>query len=192
MRSRGLFGVLVLVLLLVLPGCAGASIGWFELARTSNTNSTLWWKYALDNDMVYTGSAWRAGTGSTTACNQVGRGWLPVGWYDTWGHWDNYDGLIKGRVFYLQDKRCGDGTLRTELFIHSEETASNGQYCPSGYDDPYCWESWIDYYSSGCIKLAHANNGFPDAIGAAHWEWHNRFGSGAHGSYGLYHRLYVG
>ena len=191
MRAR-LLTTLVVMLILAAPGCARASIGWFELDRTSNTSSTLRWKYALDNDMVYTGASWRAGTGSTTACNQIGRGWLPVGWYDTWGHWNNYDGLIKGRVFYLQDKRCGDGTLRTELFIHSEETASNGQYCPTSGDDPYCWEGWTDYYSNGCIKLAHANAGFPDAIGEAHWEWHNRFGSPAHGSYGLYHRLYVG
>jgi hypothetical protein len=190
-RAR-LLTTLVVTLILAAPGCARASIGWFELDRTSNTSSTLRWKYALDNDMVYTGASWRAGTGSTTACNQIGRGWLPVGWYDTWGHWNNYDGLIKGRVFYLQDKRCGDGTLRTELFIHSEETASTGQYCPTSGDDPYCWEGWTDYYSNGCIKLAHANAGFPDAIGAAHWEWHNRFGSPAHGSYGLYHRLYVG
>src|SRR5215211_7091020 len=65
MRAR-LLTTLVVVLILAAPGCARASIGWFELDRTSNTSSTLRWKYALDNDMVYTGASWRAGTGSTT------------------------------------------------------------------------------------------------------------------------------
>ena len=85
-----------------------------------------------------------------------GEGWLPSGWYSQWGHWNDYNGsAVKGRVWWLQDKYCSDGvTKRTELFIHSEETASNG--CRTGtsaYDDPFCWER-LDYYSLGCIKIA--------------------------------------
>ena len=39
---------------------------------------------------------------------------------------DDYAGnLIKGRAFYLGNKRCHDGTLRTDLFIHTETGAGN-------------------------------------------------------------------
>ena len=57
-------------------------------------------------------------------------------------------GTIKGRVFYLSNKPCWNGTWRSELFIHSEETAAQGQYCPTAYDDPFCWEGDYDYHSS--------------------------------------------
>ena len=170
-----------------------AASGWFSFKRTSNTDSRLVFKWAYDtNPTVYTSPTWRAGSGSSTVCGEIGRGWLPLGWYDVWGHWNHYDALIKGRVIWLQNKRCGDGTLRTELFIHSEETAANGQSCPTGGDDPYCWEGWFDYYSNGCIKLAYPNAGYANDIGSAHWYWHNRFGSTLHGDHAnLPSKLYV-
>ena len=173
---------------------ASASIGWFDFKRITNTNSTLWFKWS-DNtnpELVQSSPGWRAGSGDSTACGYINHGWLPVGWYDGWGHWNNYDSLIKGRVFWVQDKRCGDGTLRTELFIHTEETAANGQSCPTAGDDPYCWEAVYDYNSGGCIKVAYPNNGFSDIIGQAHWYWHNRYGGSGHGTNpNPVHKLYV-
>ena len=179
-------------LLLAAPSAVAAT-GWFSFTRANNTDSRLVYKWNTGtNPTVYESPTWRAGSGSSTTCGEIGRGWLPLGWYDIWGHWNSYDALIKGRVFWLQNKRCADGTLRTELFIHSEETAGNGQYCPTAGDDPYCWEGAFDYYSNGCIKLSHPNFGFGDHIGAAHWYWHNRYGSGAHGDHAdLNDRLYV-
>ena len=121
----------------------------------------------------------------------VGHGWLPTGYYDLRGHWNNYNGTIRGRVFYLQDKTCWNGTWRTQLFIHSEETADQGQYCPTAGDDPYCWDGPSDYYSNGCIKLSHSGYGFPDNIQDAHWWWHNRDGYSFHGYSTANDALYV-
>jgi hypothetical protein len=92
----------------------------------------------------------------------------------------------QGRVWWLQDKTCRDGiTRRTELFIHSEETASNGQSCSSAYDDPFCWERESDYYSLGCIKLARPSPvaSFPNDLGAAHATYHDYGGRDAHGAF---------
>ena len=119
----------------------------------------------------------------------IGHGWLPAGWYDLNGHWDSYNGsAIKGRVFYLQNKPCWNGTWRTELFVHSEETADQGQYCPTVYDDPFCWEGDFDYYSNGCIKLAHAQP-YPSDVAQAHSLWDGY--DGHHGDLWLPRRLYV-
>jgi hypothetical protein len=118
---------------------------------------------------------------------EIGRGWLPSGWYAQKGHWDHYDGSkVRGRVWWIQDKTCRDGsTRRTELFIHSEETSANGQSCSSAYDDPFCWERESDYYSNGCIKLARPSPvaSFPNDLGAAHTTFHDYGGKAAHGAY---------
>jgi len=118
-------------------------------------------------------AGFRAGSGESTNECYVGHGWLPAGWYNLVGHFDSYNGSsIKGRVWQLSDKRCsgGTGNLRTQLFIHSEETADTGQYCPTPGDDPFCWEGASDYYSVGCIKLAHATP-YPSDIGKADNDW---------------------
>jgi hypothetical protein len=147
---------------------------FFAFHRYSNTNSYL----TINRQDVYSGAilsqqGFRAGSGTSTDECAVGQGWLPAGWYDVVGHFDHYTGSkIQGRVWQLSDKRCygGTGNLRTELFIHSEETSDNGQYCPTAYDDPFCWEGDYDYYSNGCIKLAHAQP-YPSDIAKADNDW---------------------
>jgi hypothetical protein len=168
--------VLVAALALLAPvaRASAATQVFFAFHRYTNTNSRL----TVNLQDVYSGSiliqqSLRAGSGTSTNECYVGHGWLPAGWYDIVGHFDHYDAsLIKGRAWQLSDKRCigGTGTLRTELFIHSEETAAEGQYCPTAYDDPFCWEGTYDYYSNGCIKLAHALP-YPSDIADADNDW---------------------
>jgi hypothetical protein len=107
---------------------------------------------------------YRAGSGSgTDACQH--NNWIPLGTYDVRLHDDHYAGSdIRGRVWYLSDYSCSNGVVRTELFVHSEETSDQGQDCPTGGDDPFCWEGPNDYYSNGCIKVARmpVTNGYSD------------------------------
>jgi hypothetical protein len=147
---------------------------FFAFHRSTNANSLL----TVNRQDVYTGQilnqlSLRAGSGTSTDECWVSHGWLPTGWYNIVGHFDNYNGsAIKGRVWQLSDKRCngGTGTLRTELFVHSEEWSDGGQYCPTAGDDPFCWEGTFDYYSEGCIKLAHATP-YPSDIARADNFW---------------------
>lgn len=103
---------------------------------------------------------WRAGSGfggplTENPCAK-GRGWLPDGRYSLI-QYDDYPGtLIHGRVFRLADKRCRNGTLREQLFLHTETGAGNRQ-CPNVPGDHLCrWEfpGINDYRSSGCIKMS--------------------------------------
>jgi hypothetical protein len=104
--------------------------------------------------------SWRAGSGmpggATTSACVKGHGWLPDGRYRL-RQYDDYRGnLIRGRAFRLSDKRCANGTLREQLFIHTEAGAGNTQ-CPDGPGDQLCrWEypKINDYTSHGCIKMA--------------------------------------
>jgi len=143
MKIRALAAAAVLVAALSIPANAFAYLTWFEFTRQSNISSplTMAWQYGPG---YYGTQTWRAGSGVSTDACWVGHGWLPTGYYDLRGHWDNYNGTIRGRVFYLQDKTCWNGTWRTQLFIHSEETAAQGQYCPTAGDDPYCWDGPSD------------------------------------------------
>ena len=149
---------LLVALVLSTAAPASAANGWWTFNRNTNLNSTLTWKWTYPPSPADYSRSWRAGSGTTMDECEIGRGWLPAGWYAQKGHWDHYDGSkVKGRVWWIQDKTCRDGsTRRTELFIHSEETASNGQSCSSAYDDPFCWEREADYYSNGCIKVSRA------------------------------------
>jgi hypothetical protein len=103
--------------------------------------------------------SWRAGSGyfrdSTNACRK-NRGWLPDGRYRPRLFRDYHGSLIKGRAIYLGAKRCANGTLRTDLFIHTEQGAGSRQ-CPNRRGDQACrWEypRINDYRSHGCVKLA--------------------------------------
>lgn len=104
--------------------------------------------------------AWRAGSGfpggSTENPCAKGRGWLPNGTYSL-RQYDDYHGtLIHGRAFRLSDRRCPDGTLREQLFIHTEAGAGNTQ-CADRAGDQVCrWEypKINDYTSHGCIKMS--------------------------------------
>jgi hypothetical protein len=166
-------------------GSVTAANGWWTFDRNTNLNSTLTWKWTYPPSPTQYSHGWRAGSGSSTNECRRGEGWLPAGWYAQWGHWNHYGGsAIKGRVWWLQDKYCYDGvTKRTELFIHSEETADNGQACTSAWDDPFCWEREADYYSLGCIKLARPSPvaSFPSDLGSAHSYYHTYGGSSEHG-----------
>ena len=103
---------------------------------------------------------WRAGSGfegraATNECAK-GRGWLPNGQY-SFIQYNDYSGqFIKGRAFYLGNKVCRNGTLRTELFIHTE-TGSHNRQCRDRKGDQRCrWEypQVNDYKSNGCIKMS--------------------------------------
>jgi hypothetical protein len=173
------------VALLASVGPASAVNGWWTFDRGTNTSSKLTWKWTYPSNPAQYVHSWRAGSGiSTDECRRA-EGWLPAGWYALWGHWNHYGGsAIRGRVWWLQDKYCYDGvTKRVELFIHSEETADNGQACSSAYDDPFCWERAGDYYSLGCIKLARPSPvaNFPNDLGSAHNYYHSYGGSPDHG-----------
>jgi hypothetical protein len=165
------------LVLITAPGAAG---GNFDFKRVTNNNSTLKWVYACGTGVCSV--TWRSGSGTTTDECQVNQGWLPAGWYNRIAVYHNYDATIKGRAFYVENKQCWSGRWRTELFIHTEETASQGQSCPTSGDDPYCWEGDIDYYSNGCIKLS------PSQIGAAHTNLHDtsKGGSTTHGSLSMW------
>ena len=164
-----------LIAMFAFAGEASATTNvFFAFHRYGNTNSYLTINLQDTNSGAIIGQrGFRAGSGTSTDECALRQGWLPAGWYDLRGHFDYYNGsLIKGRVWQLSDKRCygGTGNLRTELFIHSEETSDNGQYCPTPYDDHFCWEGDFDYYSNGCIKLAHAQP-YPSDIAKADNDW---------------------
>ncbi len=147
MKATRFLVVAAAALVWALPASASA----FYYHRTSLTNSTF---EVLDNYGDWTGYL-RAGSGSgTDACQHYN--WIPRGHYDVLWHDDYFDGTkIKGRVWRLSDYQCSNGVRRTELFVHSEETADQGQSCyADGSDSPFCWEGDRDYYSYGCIKLA--------------------------------------
>ncbi|MEU7904178.1 hypothetical protein [Actinoplanes sp. NPDC049118] len=82
-----------------------------------------------------------SGDGSSDSC-RTNHGWLPNGDYPARyerNHQTDSD-VVKGSVWSLGNKRCSDGTNRTELFIHSQ--GGNGG-------------SWAErnYKSQGCIKI---------------------------------------
>lgn len=121
---------------------------------------------------------WRAGSGlggrrGTDGCVR-NVGWAPNGIYTPIEH-DNYGGTyIKGRVFYLGAHLCRNGTLRQNLFIHTEAGAGNVQ-CRNAPGDQHCrWETPVynDYRSNGCIKMA------PGDLHALVRAYHRHFRSG--------------
>ncbi len=166
---------------------AARSCLYFEFAKGTNSNSTLYWRYMDDYGRCIYAVSWRAGSGVTTDPCQRYYGWLPNGWYDlkATGHVHDYGGTsIWGRVWSLQDKACKDGTLRTELFIHTEETVDNGQVCTSDPDDRQCWDKTKapgdsqagtnDFLSQGCIKVRRRSpeGSWPDAMSQVDSYWH--------------------
>jgi hypothetical protein len=167
-----------LVALLVVAVAAGALVSsslaatntTFQFSRSSNLSSTLTlFQRDTNTGQVYQRASWRAGSGTGTNECMSNVGWLPGGTYTMTLHSDSYGASkIQGRVWQLSDKGCngGTGTVRTELFIHSEETYQRLQSCGSG-DLPFCWEGDHDYYSLGCIKVKHYGD-LPAVDGAWH------------------------
>lgn len=126
----------------------------FHKARNPIKSTLGWYEYRVipDRPPVLTYKArYRAGSGDGTkdSC-RTAHGWLPNGWYGGTFR-TGFDGIINGIVWQLDNKKCKrNGTMRTELFIHSEMTPGAGQNC--GYE-PECWNGSRDYYSAGCIKI---------------------------------------
>jgi hypothetical protein len=122
--------------------------------------------------------SWRAGSGftrkSTNSCRK-NNGWLPNGRYRP-RLYRNYGGnLIKGRAIYLGAKRCSNGTMRTDLFIHTEQGANSTQCRDRKGDQPCRWEypRINDYKSRGCIKLS------PGDMRELYVAWRKYFGAGS-------------
>ena len=144
-----------------------SSITW-DAARQRSDGS---WK-------VLAHDSWRAGSGlpgrSTENACVKGHGWLPNGTYSLLQYDDYHGNLIHGRAFRLNDKRCANGTLREQLFIHTEAGAGNTQ-CADVRGDQLCrWEfpRINDYTSHGCIKMS------PSAILALTRDYHRFFHAG--------------
>ncbi|MGA8248749.1 MAG: hypothetical protein WB797_17710, partial [Nocardioides sp.] len=163
------------------PGAVRAVIT-FTKNRAHPWHSTLSWDASRQRaDGTWRAVAhdsWRAGSGlpgrSTERSCVKGHGWLPDGTYSV-RQYDDYHGtLIHGRAFRLSDKRCVNGTLREQLFIHTETGPGNRQ-CADGPGDQICrWEfpEINDYTSHGCIKLS------PSAILALTTDYHRFFRRG--------------
>jgi hypothetical protein len=163
------------------PGAVRAQIT-FDKRPAHPWNSRITWRARRQQadgswKVVSTGS-WRAGSGfpggsATNACVK-GHGWLPDGRYSV-RQYDDYAGsLIHGRAFRLSDKRCANGTLREQLFLHTESGAGNRQ-CADGPGDQICrWEfpKINDYTSHGCIKMS------PKDILALTRDYHRFFKAG--------------
>lgn len=119
--------------------------------------------------------SWRAGSGmlGKRGKNPCMRnvGWLPNGHYGVVLH-RNYPGnWIRGTALRLDNKRCGNGTLRQSLFIHTETGAGNRQ-CANRPGDQVCrWEfpTFNDYKSAGCIKVAPSALGELDRLFRRHF-----------------------
>lgn len=145
------------------PGAVRAQITFVKRPAHPWDSTITWqaWRQRLDGSWKRVAhDAWRAGSGlpggsATNACVK-GHGWLPDGRYSL-RQYDDYAGsLIHGRAFRLSDKRCANGTLREQLFIHTEAGPGNTQ-CPNAPGDQICrWEfpGINDYTSHGCIKMS--------------------------------------
>jgi hypothetical protein len=136
----------------------------------------------LYQNWSYSGTSMTAGSGQGSNWNNpciTNYGRIPDGWYSLHGpdyHRNDFPGsAIQGRVWYLTDKYlpgCNPPVTRNELFVHTEETSSNGQYCPTPDDDKFCWETaeW-DYRSGGCVKVSYPNSGYPPSITVLDYWW---------------------
>ena len=161
--------VLALVGVLVAAPAQSETYPWravitFDKNWTSPSASQVRWQLSqLQPDgswQVVEEKAWRAGSGMLGRSGRrscvKNKGWLPSGDYRV-KQWNGYPGhLIKGRAFQLDDKRCGNGTLRNDLFLHTEQGAGNSQ-CRDRRGDQVCrweWPKFNDYRSAGCIKMS--------------------------------------
>jgi hypothetical protein len=176
------------------PASAARTCAYFEFDKGTNINSTLIGRAFDQSGRCVVTRSWRAGSGlNTNPCDKdngdgVG-GWLPNGWYDVLEMNHSWNGsAVRGRVWRLENKACSDGTFRTELFIHTEETASATQECtPPANDSPWCWDDYQngsgtnDYYSA-CIKVRRQSpeGNWANDHGPVHQFWHD-FG-GQHGA----------
>jgi hypothetical protein len=163
------------------PGRLRAQIT-FTKSAAHPWRSTIAWDAARQRAdgswRVLAHATWRAGSGmpgrgTENACLK-GHGWLPNGVYSVRQYPDYRGTLIHGRAFRLSDHHCADGTLREQLFIHTETGAGNRQ-CADAPGDQLCrWEfpRINDYTSHGCIKMS------PAALSALTRAYHRFFRAG--------------
>jgi len=111
-----------------------ASLGVGAVCKYNNGGMTYG---TLSTGTTYPPSySWRAGSGngSKDRCAKSA-GPMPMGNWNFVAHFDSKTGTIAGRAFQLQDMLCDRfnpySTKRIEMFIHTEETSSRGQYCPT-------------------------------------------------------------
>lgn len=132
------------------PAHATTSV-WFQFQKQSATfsasspNATLTLYYS--NDPTYPPhyvASWPAGSGTSSDTCYSYHGWLPDGTYSIKAWYPNHTGTVEGPAIYLSDKACYNGTLRTELFIHSSYPWGTGRYT-----------------SNGCIKLSNTGGPSP-------------------------------
>lgn len=90
--------------------------------------------------------SWRAGSGTVKNSCTKNKGWLPNGTYPNKAagspytnikYYSNHTGVIKGKAWYVGNHKCSNGTVRTELFVHTKTP----------------WPGTSGYYSNGCIKV---------------------------------------
>lgn len=163
------------------PGAVRAQIT-FTKSSAHPWNSAIAWdarrQRADGSWRLVAHASWRAGSGlpgaSTENACVKGHGWLPNGTYSLRQYEDYHGSLIHGRAFRLSDRRCSNGTLREQLFIHTEAGVGNSQ-CADAPGDQLCrWEypKINDYTSHGCIKMS------PAAILALTRDYHRYFKAG--------------
>ena len=138
------------------------------------------WRHHGGQRTLVENRSWRAGSGftprSTDSCKR-NDGWLPNGRYRPRLYVDYWGSLIQGRAIGLGQKACGNGTVRHDLFIHTEQGDRNAQ-CPDRKGDQPCrWEypKLNDYRSRGCIKLA------PGDLRSLVVAWRRHFALGSDG-----------
>jgi hypothetical protein len=193
MRARALVVGLLLALVTGLPGLSPvaasatasrltATITFDKNWRDPQDSRLRWrvWRHEGRDRRLVASRSWRAGAGftprSTGACKR-NDGWLPNGRYRPRLIADYWGSLIKGSAIQLGQKACADGTVRQNLFIHTEQGARNSQ-CPDRKGDQPCrWEypKINDYRSHGCIKLS------PHDLRELYRAWRRHFALGYDG-----------
>lgn len=135
----------------------------FEKNYRQQFNSRITWRLwerQGNRERVVEQRSWRAGSGlprkggKDPCARSVG--WAPSGNYQITLHHDYPGNLIKGRTFQMTNKACKNGTVRQNLFLHTEQGAGSSQ-CPDRPGDQACrWEfpKVNDYKSLGCLKMA--------------------------------------
>lgn len=180
---RALLVVVVLVGSTLVAAPAQAAPQWrgvitFDKNSSNPANSRLVWqlqKRASKRWATVEKRSWRAGSGmlGKRGKNPCIRnvGWLPNGRYGATLHRNYAGNSIKGTALRLDDKRCGNGTIRQSLFIHTETGAGNRQ-CADRPGDQLCrWEfpTYNDYKSAGCIKISPSALGQLDRLFRRHF-----------------------
>src|SRR5467141_3565281 len=97
-KVRSYFAVLSLAIACTFSAtpahASGTAEGWFDFAKNKvdQTDSRLTWQYIYDSNpkVTYRIDLVRAGSGLTRNECEVGKGWLPNGWYDQLDHENTY------------------------------------------------------------------------------------------------------